>query len=133
MGFSAGFTPSTWTIRLLSERDIDDCVRLLREAFGTVARDFGLTETLVPTNAAFSTNEGLRRISRGTSSCTGSAPEMHCLAALQFSVPGAAPATSISKNCVSPPDYRTRATVKDFWCMPVNASGKTAAPGHCWE
>jgi diamine N-acetyltransferase len=43
-----------------TEAELADCARLLREAFGTVAREFALTEDLVPTNAAFSTPERLR-------------------------------------------------------------------------
>jgi ribosomal protein S18 acetylase RimI-like enzyme len=43
-----------------TETELGDCALLLREAFGTVARDFAITEHLVPTNAAFSTPEKLR-------------------------------------------------------------------------
>ena len=50
------------TIReLRSEEELLKCVDLLRAAFGTVARDFGLTEESAPTNAAFTTLENLRR------------------------------------------------------------------------
>jgi diamine N-acetyltransferase len=47
-------------IRVLStEEELVDCARLLREAFATVARDFALTESMVPTNPAFTTPEKL--------------------------------------------------------------------------
>jgi len=45
---------------LHSEEELLRCVVLLRAAFGTVARDFGLTEESAPTNAAFTTLENLR-------------------------------------------------------------------------
>jgi diamine N-acetyltransferase len=49
------------TVRLLhSEEDLLQCVDLLRTAFGTVAKDFGLTEESAPTNAAFTTIENLK-------------------------------------------------------------------------
>jgi diamine N-acetyltransferase len=48
------------TVReLRSEEDLLECVDLLRGAFGTVAKDFGLTEESAPTNAAFTTFENL--------------------------------------------------------------------------
>jgi len=46
---------------LRSEEDLRECVDLLRQAFGTVAREFGLTEESAPTNAAFTTLENLQR------------------------------------------------------------------------
>ena len=46
--------------RLSAGNDVEDCARLLREAFGTVAREHGLTEELVATNAAFTTAAKLR-------------------------------------------------------------------------
>jgi ribosomal protein S18 acetylase RimI-like enzyme len=46
--------------QLRSEDELLECVRLLRSAFGTVARDFGLTEESAPTNAAFTTLENLQ-------------------------------------------------------------------------
>ena len=50
------------TIRQLrSQEDLQECVSLLRVAFGTVAKDFGLTEESAPTNAAFTTFENLSR------------------------------------------------------------------------
>lgn len=50
------------TIReLRSEEELLRCVDLLRAAFGTVAREFGLTERSAPTNAAFTTLENLQR------------------------------------------------------------------------
>jgi len=52
-------TPSIRELR--SEEELHTCVDLLRTAFGTVARDFGLTEESAPTNAAFTTIENLHR------------------------------------------------------------------------
>ena len=50
------------TIReLRSEEALLECVNLLQLAFGTVAKDFGLTEESAPTNAAFTTFEKLSR------------------------------------------------------------------------
>jgi diamine N-acetyltransferase len=46
---------------LRSEEELLRCVDLLRAAFGTVARDFFLTEQSAPTNAAFTTLENLHR------------------------------------------------------------------------
>jgi len=46
---------------LSSEEELLRCVDLLWAAFGTVARDFGLTEESAPTNAAFTTLENLHR------------------------------------------------------------------------
>ena len=46
---------------LTSEEELIECVRLLRKAFGTVAKDFNLTEQSAPTNAAFTTLENLYR------------------------------------------------------------------------
>jgi diamine N-acetyltransferase len=46
---------------LRSEEELLRCVDLLRKAFGTVAKDFGLTEESAPTNAAFTTLENLSR------------------------------------------------------------------------
>jgi diamine N-acetyltransferase len=43
-----------------SEDELCRCVELLRAAFGTVARDFGLSEESTPTNAAFTTLENVR-------------------------------------------------------------------------
>ncbi len=47
--------------RLQSEEELFLCVNLLRAAFGTVAKEFGLTEENAPTNAAFTTLENLSR------------------------------------------------------------------------
>jgi len=41
--------------------EMESCAALLRRAFGTVAREFGLTEKNAPSNAAFTTAENLRR------------------------------------------------------------------------
>ena len=50
------------TVReLRTEEDLQKCVSLLRAAFGTVAKDFGLTEESAPTNAAFTTLENLTK------------------------------------------------------------------------
>jgi diamine N-acetyltransferase len=48
-------------IRELCPEELRGCVHLLRAAFGTVAKDFGLTEESAPTNAAFTTLENLSR------------------------------------------------------------------------
>jgi diamine N-acetyltransferase len=56
---------------LRSEEDLPGCVDLLRAAFGTVARDFGLTEETAPTNAAFTTIENLQRHLRSGMSLYG--------------------------------------------------------------
>jgi diamine N-acetyltransferase len=58
--FCEGMLPATTVRVLTSESDLLKCVDLLRAAFGTVARDFGLTEASTPTNAAFTTLENLR-------------------------------------------------------------------------
>lgn len=51
---------SNHAIRAMSTAtELADCAQLLREAFGTVARDFAITENLVPTNPAFATAEKL--------------------------------------------------------------------------
>ena len=52
--------PTTTICELYSEKHLHSCVGLLRSAFGTVAMDFGLTEELAPTNAAFTTMENLQ-------------------------------------------------------------------------
>lgn len=44
---------------LHGESDLLGCVQLLRSAFGTVAIEFGLTETSAPTNPAYVTIEKL--------------------------------------------------------------------------
>jgi diamine N-acetyltransferase len=55
-------TAMSHTMReLQSENDLQECVNLLRAAFGTIAKDFGLTEESAPTNAAFTTFENLSR------------------------------------------------------------------------
>jgi ribosomal protein S18 acetylase RimI-like enzyme len=45
---------------LRSEEELLTCVRLLRKAFGTVAKDFGLSEENASTNAAFTTLDNLQ-------------------------------------------------------------------------
>ena len=52
--------PAPTVRELYSEQELPMYVVLLRAAFGTVAKDFGLTETTAPTNAAFTTLENLR-------------------------------------------------------------------------
>lgn len=47
--------------RLRSDEELGRCADLLRRAFGTVAREYGLTEQSAPTNAAFTTRENLCR------------------------------------------------------------------------
>jgi diamine N-acetyltransferase len=50
------------TIRELhSEEELHNCVTLLRASFGTVAHEFGLTEASASTNAAFTTQDNLKR------------------------------------------------------------------------
>jgi diamine N-acetyltransferase len=44
-----------------SDEELLRCVDLLRTAFGTVAREYGLTEQSAPTSAAFTTIENLSR------------------------------------------------------------------------
>ena len=46
---------------LVVEEELTGCVALLREAFGTVAQEFGLTRLNAPTNAAFTTIDNLRK------------------------------------------------------------------------
>ncbi len=49
-------------IRMVEESDISQCVGVIRESFGTVARDFGFTKENAPGFTAFSiTAERLRR------------------------------------------------------------------------
>ena len=43
-----------------SEAEIIRSVQVIREAFGTVAKEFGLTESNCPTNPAFTTIENLK-------------------------------------------------------------------------
>lgn len=48
-----------YTIRVALEQELARCAAVLREAFGTVARGFSLTQQNCPTNAAFITDERL--------------------------------------------------------------------------
>lgn len=48
-------------IRGICQEDIPECVRVIRESFGTVAAEFGFTEENAPRFTAFATDE--RRIS----------------------------------------------------------------------
>ncbi len=43
----------------MHDDDLDKCVQVIHSAFGTVAKEFGLTETNSPTNAAFMKSERL--------------------------------------------------------------------------
>ena len=43
-----------------SDREIEECSLVIASSFGTVARDFGLTEENAPTNPAFMTSGRLR-------------------------------------------------------------------------
>ena len=42
-----------WPIRAVSDGDTDECVKVIRESFGTVAREFGITEENAPRFTAF--------------------------------------------------------------------------------
>jgi ribosomal protein S18 acetylase RimI-like enzyme len=57
--------PSADIRELRTDVELNDCVELLRAAFGTVAQEFGLTEESAPTNAAFTTRENLVRHLQG--------------------------------------------------------------------
>ncbi len=46
-----------WHIREITEEDIGQCVKLIRESFGTVAEQFGFTEENAPRFTAFATDE----------------------------------------------------------------------------
>jgi ribosomal protein S18 acetylase RimI-like enzyme len=46
-------------ICVMHDNDLDKCVQVIRSAFKTVAKEFGLTETNSPTNAAFMKSERL--------------------------------------------------------------------------
>ncbi len=48
-----------FTIRAVLEQELAQCAAVLREAFGTVAKEFLLTSENCPTNAAFITEERL--------------------------------------------------------------------------
>lgn len=47
-------------IRLMQENEVEQCVEVIRQGFGTVARDFGLTQENCPTNGAFMKVERLK-------------------------------------------------------------------------
>ena len=51
--------PALTIAELRDEEELQLCVALLRAAFGTVAKEFDLTEVSAPTNAAFTTIENL--------------------------------------------------------------------------
>ncbi len=42
-------------IRKIEERDIEECVKVIRESFGTVAEEFGFTQENAPRFTAFAT------------------------------------------------------------------------------
>jgi len=44
---------SNYFIKEISEADFSDSIAVIRESFGTVARDFGLTKENCPSNGAF--------------------------------------------------------------------------------
>jgi ribosomal protein S18 acetylase RimI-like enzyme len=48
-------------IELRDEKELLQCVSLLRASFGIVAEEFGFTEANAPTNAAFTTIENLQK------------------------------------------------------------------------
>jgi ribosomal protein S18 acetylase RimI-like enzyme len=50
--------------RIESPEELQECVQALREAFGTVALELGLTEANAPTNPAFVTVESLKEFLR---------------------------------------------------------------------
>lgn len=45
-------------IREMEQRDLMDCVRIIRESFATVAKEFNITEVNAPRFTAFATDEG---------------------------------------------------------------------------
>jgi ribosomal protein S18 acetylase RimI-like enzyme len=53
--------PSLTISELRDEGEWVQCVALLRVAFGTVAKEFGITEVSAPTNAAFTTIDNLQK------------------------------------------------------------------------
>jgi diamine N-acetyltransferase len=52
--------PAPTINELRAVEELIQCVALLRAAFGTVAKEFGLTEVNAPTNAAFTTVNNLQ-------------------------------------------------------------------------
>jgi ribosomal protein S18 acetylase RimI-like enzyme len=46
-----------WPIRVTTEKDILQCVSVIRESFGTVAKEFGFTQENAPRFTAFATDE----------------------------------------------------------------------------
>jgi diamine N-acetyltransferase len=58
---AAATAPDQDIRKLGTTEELRACVSLLRASFGTVAREFGLTEENAPTNAAFTTLENLQR------------------------------------------------------------------------
>ena len=46
-----------WPIRVITEEDIPQCVSVIRESFGTVAKEFGFTQENAPRFTAFATDE----------------------------------------------------------------------------
>lgn len=53
------------------EKQIEECVQVLRASFGTVAQEFGLTEANAPTNPAFTTTEKLKAHTKKPASLYG--------------------------------------------------------------
>ena len=52
--------PALTISELRAEKELLQCVALMRDAFGTVAKEFCLTEVSAPTNAAFTTIDNLQ-------------------------------------------------------------------------
>lgn len=48
-----------YEIREIKEHELDDCIHVIRQGFGTVAKEFGLTQENCPTNGAFMKKERL--------------------------------------------------------------------------
>ena len=44
-------------IREVEEKDLEECVELIRDSFGTVAKQFGFTEENAPRFTAFATDK----------------------------------------------------------------------------
>ncbi len=50
-------TELVWPIREIKQEDIGECVKIIRESFGTVAQQFGFTKENAPRFTAFATDE----------------------------------------------------------------------------
>jgi hypothetical protein len=49
-------------IRLMQDDEVEQCVDVIRQGFGTVASDFGLTVENCPSNGAFMNAERLEAV-----------------------------------------------------------------------